>query len=194
MRDWPWYSFVVIVLIIFVLFYVLHFRPKSEELENIRTERIKTEAEVARLKEKKEQLEQIEEELKVLNVELKKLETIIPLQEEIDVILRRIQQLAYDARLNITNFVPRKSIDKEFYFEKPINIAISGNYHNLATFFSQLSKFERLFTIQNFTIKNLRDQSDTTTITANTTAQTYLFKEEEEEPPPTKKKTTRRKK
>ena len=189
MRDWPWYSFVVIALIIFALFYILHFRPQNEELKGIRAERIKTEAEVARLLEKKEQLEQIEQELKVLNLELKKLESIIPLQEEIDVILRRIQQLAFDARLNITNYVPRNLIDKEFYFEKPINIAITGNYHNLATFFSELSNFERLFTIENFTIKALGTQSDTNTITANTTAKTYMFKEDE--PPPEAKKKAR---
>lgn len=179
MREWPWYSFFIIILIIFVLFYVLHFRPQNEELKGIRAERIKTEAEVALLKEKKEQLEEIEKELKVLNTELKKLETIIPLQEEIDVILRRIQQLAFDSRLNITNFVPRNLIDMEFYLEKPINIAITGNYHNLATFFSQLSNFERLFTIESFSIKSLRDQSETNTISANITAKTYIFKEDE---------------
>lgn len=194
MREWPWYSFVIITLIIFALFYFLHFRPQNEELEGIQAERIKTEAEVARLLEKKEQLEQIEQELKALNTELKKLETIIPQQEEIDVILRRIQQLAFDARLDITNYVPRNLIDKEFYFEKPINIAITGNYHNLASFFSELSNFERLFTIENFTIQSLRTQSETNTITANTTAKTYMFKEDEPPPKAKKKKPQRKKK
>ena len=129
-----------------------------------------------------------------MSVELKKLETIIPQEEEIDVILRRIQQLAFDSRLNIVNFIPRALVDQEFYFEKPINIEIVGNYHNLATFFSEISNFERLFTIENFNIKTLRDQSETSTITANTTAKTYIFKEEAPPPKAKKKKTTPRKK
>jgi Tfp pilus assembly protein PilO len=57
---------------------------------------------------------------------------------------------------------------------------MTGNYHNLATFFNHLSNFARLFTIQDFSIKAIRNQSDTNTITAATTAKTYIF----QEPPP----------
>jgi type IV pilus assembly protein PilO len=178
MKNWPWYGYVVVALIIFGFFYFLHYKPKNNELKSIREERIQTENEVEMLKKKKEELDQIEQELKVMNVQLKSLEAIIPKEEEIDVILRRIQQLAHDSRIDIIQFTPKPLINKEFFSEKPITMELTGNYHNIAIFFSRLSNFSRLFTMENFSIKALRDQTDSLTVSANSTAKTYVFHEE----------------
>ncbi len=178
MKDWPWYGYVLLALIIFGLFYFLYYKGKNEELQTVRNERIKTEAEIVGLRAKKAQMDQIEKEIDEMKVTLSQLETIIPLREEISDILRKIQQLAWDSRLNIEKFIPKADVDKEFYYEKPISIEITGNYHNLALFFDRLSNFSRLYNIEDFTIKSLRDQTDASTISAQSTATTYIFKEE----------------
>jgi len=179
MKDWPWYGYVVVALIIFGLFYFIHYKPKNDELKSIREERIQIENEVKMLKQKKEEMDQIEEELKLLNAQLEKLEEIIPHREEIDVILRRIQQLAFDSRIDIIKFTPRAPIDKEFFSEKPISMELTGNYHNIAIFFSKISNFSRLFTMENFSIRALRNQTNALTVRTNSTAKTYIFHEEE---------------
>ncbi|GAH15186.1 unnamed protein product, partial [marine sediment metagenome] len=43
MKDWPWYAHVVIAVVIFGMFFLLYYRPKNNELENISSERIRTE-------------------------------------------------------------------------------------------------------------------------------------------------------
>ena len=181
MRDWPWYGYVLIAIIIFGIFFLFHFRPKNEELKELRVERIKVEKDVVRLRAKKDQLDIIEEELKLMSTTLNELEAIMPQKEEIDVILRQIQQLANDTRLNITKFVPKGEIAKDFYAEKPISIEITGNYHNLGIFFDRLSNFSRLFNIEDFSIKSLRVQSEASTISAKLTAKTYISPEAEQE-------------
>jgi len=184
MKDWPWYGHVVIAVVIFGMFFLLYYRPKNNELKNISSERIRTENEVKILNQKEKELQAIEKELITMNIKLNQLETIIPQKEEIDIILRRIQELAYDSRINIREFISKPLIDKEYFSEKPINMKISGSYHNLATFFNQLANFSRLFNIENFKITALRDQSDFSTISATTTAKTYIFRE----PPPPEEK------
>jgi Tfp pilus assembly protein PilO len=178
MKDWPWYGYVLLALIIFGLFYFVYYKGKNEELQTVREERIKTEAEIVELRAKKAQMDLIEKEIEEMKVTLSQLETIIPLREEISDILRKIQQLAWDSRLNIEKFIPKADVDKEFYYEKPISIEITGNYHNLALFYDRLSNFSRLYNIEDFTIKALRDQTDASTISAQSTATTYIFKEE----------------
>ena len=106
------------------------------------------------------------------------LEAIIPEEQEIDVILRRIQQLAFDSRIDIVRFTPKALIAQEFFSEKPISMELTGNYHNIAVFFSKLSNFSRLFTMEDFSIKALRDQTDSLTVRTNSTAKTYVFHEE----------------
>jgi Tfp pilus assembly protein PilO len=183
MKNLPWYGYIIVAIIIFGLAFFLYFKPQNAELKRIKAERLKVEDEVFQLQEKKKQLDKIEGELAALTEELRELEKIIPLKKEIDVILRRIQQMAFDSRLDIIRFTPRGEINREFYSELPIPIEIRGNYHNLASFFDRLSKFDRLFNVENFSIKALTNQTEDTTISATFTAKTYMFLEESAEAP-----------
>jgi type IV pilus assembly protein PilO len=183
MREWPWFAYVLVAVIILGLFYFMYYKPKDDELKNIREERIKVEGEVTLLRQKKQELDQIQAELERMKITLSRLEAIMPQKEEISAILRQMQQLAYDTRLNIIKFMPKEEIAKDFYAEKPISVEITGTYHNLAIFFDRLSNFRRLFNIDDFTIRALRDQTDASTISAAWTAKTYLFRQE---PPPEK--------
>lgn len=178
MRDWPWFAYVLIAIIILGLFYFVYYNPKDEEFKSIEAERIEVEAEVAHLKIKKEELDKIEAELEQMKITLNKLETIIPQKEEISNILKQMQELAYDTRLNITKFIQNQEIVKEFYTEQPISVAITGDYHNLAIFFDRLNSFQRLFNIEEFSIKALQSQTDASTISAEWNVKTYIYREE----------------
>ena len=179
MRNWPWYGYLLLAVIIFALVFFFFFKPRNAEIQNLRESRMKLEKEVEVLKEQKKELDKIEAELVVLNATLKDLEQIIPQKKEIADILRRIQQLAYDSRLNVLRFQPRGEVNKDFYAEWPINIEISGTYHNLGIFFDKLSKFSRLFNVNNFSITALNNQTDELTIGAKFVATTYYFVEEQ---------------
>jgi len=181
MREWPWYGYLLLAVIILGLFYFLYYKSHNEEINLVKDERLRTETEIVKLRAKKEEMDKIEKEIESMKQTLAELETIIPQKEEISDILRKIQQLAWDSRLNIEKFIPKADVDKEFYYEKPISIEITGNYHNLAIFYDRLSNFSRLYNIEEFTIKSLRAQTDTSTISAVSTATTYIFKEAEPE-------------
>lgn len=178
MKDWPWYGHILLAVIIFALLYFVYFKPQSTKLTALKQEREKTEAEVTNLKQKNLQLSRIEEELVDLRKILNELEAIIPKRKEIWDILKKMQQLAINSRLNIVKFLPKGEVDMEFYYEWPISIEITGNYHNLAIFFDRLSNFSRLFNIEDFSIKSLGKQTESSTISAAYTAKTYIFREE----------------
>lgn len=177
MKNWPWQRFAALSLILFALFYFFHYKPRNTETQNIRAERVRTENEVLKLRQQKKQMGVIESELENLTTTLRELETIIPQSEEISGILRQIQEMAYESRVNIIKFIPQNLLDAEFYSEKPILIELEGNYHNLAMFFDKLSRFPRLFTVEDFSIKSMPKQSDDITIAVNSTAKTYVFHE-----------------
>ena len=178
MKDWPWYGHLVLIGIMAALLYYVWFKPKNDQLENLRVEREKVEREVTTLRAKKRQLDKIEAEILVLSQTLQKLEAIIPQRREIYNILRNMQQLANNSRLTVEKFDVQGEIRKEFYYEWPIDLEMTGDYHNLALFFDRLSNFSRLFNIEDFSIKALQRQTATNTISASYTAKTYIFREE----------------
>jgi type IV pilus assembly protein PilO len=183
MKNWPWYGSLVLALIIFALVFFLYFKPKDQELKDLKAERQKIEQEVQDLRIKKEEMVRIEADLVRMKSTLKELEVIIPQKKEISDILRRIQQLAFDARLDILKFAPGGEIKKDFFAEWPIPIEVTGTYHNLAIFFDRLSLFERIFNVEDFSIRRAQTQTDSLTITSGFTAKTYYFIEEPVAPP-----------
>ncbi|MCJ7588606.1 MAG: type 4a pilus biogenesis protein PilO [Candidatus Aminicenantes bacterium] len=187
MKNWPWYGNLILAAIIFGLFFLFYYKPKTAEFDKIHAERAKIDDEVKTLRAKKQQLDRIESELVDLNQRLKDLQQIIPDQKESGDILKKIQQLAYDSRLNIVKFTPKPEVVKEFHSEWLIPIETTGTYHNLGTFFDRLSRFSRLFTVENFTIRALNTQTEAATISATWTAKTYFFHEELPAPAPAKK-------
>jgi len=187
MKNWPWYGYLVFAILIFALAFLFYFKPQNAKLKVLTAERVKVEGEVQNLKQKKRELDKIEADIVAMTAKLKTLEVNIPQRKEIADILRQIQALAYDSRLDVLRFAPGNEVTKDFYAEWPIPIQVSGNYHNLGTFFDKLSKFARVFTIENFTIKVLTRQTDLNTINANWTAKTYFFHEPSAVAAPAKK-------
>ncbi len=183
MNKWPWYGHVILAAVIGALAFFLYFKPKDQDLKGLRAERQKIELEVQDLMLKKQQLDRIEAELAGMRTTLKQLEVIIPQKKEISDILRKIQQLAFDARLEIVKFAPRGETPKEFYAEWPIPIEVTGNYHNLATFFDRLSNFSRIFNVEDFLIRGLPSQTEGTTVSSSFTAKTYYFLDDSGAPP-----------
>jgi type IV pilus assembly protein PilO len=183
MKSQPWYVWALLGLFALVLVFLVYFKPKQAELKTLKAQSAQVESEVTNLKAKKRQLDKIEAELVELNKGLVELEAIIPQKKEIGEILRSVQQMASDARLNISRFAPTGEIAKDFYAEQPIPIEIIGSYHNLGAFFDRLLHFGRLFNIEDFSIKALPVQSEEGTVSALFTAKTYFFLE----PTPVKK-------
>jgi len=177
MKNWPWYGYVLFAALIFTLAFFFYFKPRNTKLLALKTERVKVEQEVQNLKQKKRELDKIDADIVAMTAKLKTLEINIPQRKETADILRQIQTLAYDSRLDLLRFAPGTEINKEFYAEWPIPIQVSGNYHNLGLFFDRLSKFARVFTIENFTIKTMARQTELNTVSANWTAKTYFFAE-----------------
>jgi type IV pilus assembly protein PilO len=192
MKDWPWYYFLLIAVLVFAVFYMGLYKPQSSRLKDLQDERLKVEREVAQLKQKKTQLNKLEKELEAMASTLATLETVVPKEKEISDIFRTTQQLAYDSNLEIRNFTPRGEVQRDFYSDWPIDIDLSGGYHNLGRFFASLSNFERLFTVEAFSIRALQRQSDENTISVSCTAKTYILRETTEENPVNKKKQANR--
>jgi type IV pilus assembly protein PilO len=187
MKNWPWYGYLLFAVLLFALAFFFYFKPQNVKLKALTAERVKVEAEVQNLKQKKRELDKIEADIVAMTAKLKTLEVNIPQRKEIADILRQIQALAYDSRLDVLRFAPGKEINKDYYAEWPIPIQVSGNYHNLGTFFDKLSKFARVFTIENFSLKTLNRQTDLNTVSANWTAKTYFFAEPTAAAAPAKK-------
>jgi type IV pilus assembly protein PilO len=103
----------------------------------------------------------------------------LPGETEIPSLIVDISQTGLAAGLQERLFVPRAEIPRDFYAEKPINIRLSGSYHEIGKFVSGIAALPRIVTLHNITITP--EQSDSyDVLSLEVTAQTYRYLDDEE--------------
>jgi len=181
LQSLPWYGqlgvFLLIGLIFVGIFYFSYYSPETDRLDNIESELSRIEDEIRKAERKQSKIGQIREELENKKQVLEKLKAILPEKKEISQILKKIQSIISNARLDIIRFTVKQEKRKQIYVEAPIAITLEGNYHNLGIFFDQLSKLQKIFTVNNLNIRPFSKMSAERTINVSFNATTYLYRE-----------------
>jgi type IV pilus assembly protein PilO len=131
-------------------------------------------------------------EVEKLDTELKKALAELPDEREIAQLLERVSDKARDAGLEIRTFRPRPEQKKDFYAEVPVEIEISGTFHQVATFFDEVGNLERIVNIDQFDMGGAVVEEDRVTLKSSLTATSFRFLEESERPRTEKESSDRR--
>ena len=107
----------------------------------------------ANLETHRQQLAQMEEILQDLLRQL-------PGSAEVAALLVDVSQTGLATGLTFELFQPTAEISKSFYAELPIQVQVTGNYHELATFVSGLAALPRIVTVQDVAITAPVDKKD----------------------------------
>jgi type IV pilus assembly protein PilO len=100
----------------------------------------------------------------------------LPNKSEIDALLTDINQAGLGRGLQFDLFRPApQERMADFYAELPINIKITGNYHDIGAFASDVAALPRIVTLNNLAIAN-----DKGTLTMDAVAKTFRYLDEEE--------------
>jgi len=182
-QSLPWYGqlafFLIVGIIVLVIYYALFYTDGQSTITSLDKQIETVDMEIKRAEKKESQKKQIEEEITQKQKVLEDLMEVLPEDKEIAQIIRKVQSIVSSARLRIQNWTTQSDRQKEIYVEMPISIIIEGNYHNLGTFFDQLSKLKKIFTVNNLSINPLPQMTTTFSISAAFTASTYTYREKE---------------
>lgn len=181
--NWP-AAFQLLVLflitgLVIVLGYFAVWSSQFDELEvgHQREEELKTQfldkkQRAVNLEAYKQQLAEIKETFEVL---LKQL----PRKSEMESLLTEINQSGVGRGLQFDLFKPALTENKTGEMaELPIEIKLTGNYHDLAAFASDVSKLSRIVTLNNVLLKAPAQLGGL--IQMEATAKTYRYLDEEE--------------
>lgn len=80
------------------------------------------------------------------------LEKQLPSKAEMDALLSDINQAGLGRSLAFDHFRPGQVVVKEYYAELPISIRVSGRYHDIGAFASDIAHLSRIVTLNNLDI------------------------------------------
>jgi len=113
------------------------------------------------------------EQLAAMEVQFAELLKMLPSKNEMPGLLDDLTFVATDSGLKIESLDWREVIPRDFYFEFPISMTVSGEYHELGQLVSGVAKLPRIVSLHDFVIK----KSDSGGLGMEILAKTYRFKE-----------------
>lgn len=99
------------------------------------------------------------------------LEKQLPGKSEMDALLTDINQAGLGRSLQFDLFRPGQVAVKEYYAELPITLRVTGRYHDIGAFASDIANLSRIVTLNNLAITPSRD----TMLTLDATAKTFRY-------------------
>jgi type IV pilus assembly protein PilO len=122
-------------------------------------------------------LPEFESQVAQLEQRLENLKQVLPEEKDVADILRRIQGLATQSNLSIQRFTPLTPVQQALYAEIPYRLQAEGTYHNLGLFFDRISKFPRIISVSDITIRAKNPPEPNATIMAECVATTFVLQE-----------------
>jgi type IV pilus assembly protein PilO len=104
------------------------------------------------------------------------LEKQLPSKAEMDALLSDINQAGLGRSLQFELFRPGQIAVKEYYAELPITIKVTGKYHDIGSFASDIANLSRIVTLNNLTLMPRQDAM----LTLDATAKTFRYLDPEE--------------
>jgi type IV pilus assembly protein PilO len=178
--DWPLPSKLAALALLFVALVVagwwLDWRGGMETLDATKQKEVQLRGvfvtkknQAINLESYKKQLEDIEQAFGAL---LKQL----PNKQEMDALITDVNQAGLGRGLQFDLFKPEAETVTEFYAETPIRVKVTGGYHDVAAFVSDVSKLSRIVTLQDISMLPAKDG----VLNMDAIVKTYRYLDEEE--------------
>jgi len=155
-------------------FYFLVFQPKTDEIRRAKDEISGLKVKVMKARRDAKRLPEVEAREIEVDAQFKQALKLLPNEKEVPSLLRNITKLGADSNLEFRLFSPKKERPEHFYYRLPVSIAVSGNYHDVATFFDKVGRMERIVNILNVSMRPQKARS--TMLITKCEAVTYRFK------------------
>lgn len=160
--------------------YFLDIQDQQDQLEKVRNEENSLKQDFEKKQAKAASLDAYKQQMKEMQESFGAMIRQLPSKTEVEDLLVDISQTGLSSGIDFQLFKPQKEKHIEFYAEFPIELVMTGTYHQFGEFVSGVSALPRIVTLENITITGAAGKNKDGQLTMNATAKTYRYLDEEE--------------
>jgi type IV pilus assembly protein PilO len=149
---------------------------QQEQLEQLQSEESKLREDYKSKLQQAINLDELRKQREQVSQYVLTLEKQLPSKSEMDALLSDINQAGVGRGLDFELFRPGQTNVKEYYAELPIAIKLTGKYHDLGAFASDIANLPRIVTLNNLNLATGKGSS----LTLDATAKTYRYLDADE--------------
>jgi type IV pilus assembly protein PilO len=121
-------------------------------------------------------LDALEAQQQQVNRYVERLEKQLPSKADMDALLSDINQAGIGRGLQFELFKPGSVVVKDYYAELPIDIKVTGGYHEIGEFAADMAKMSRIVTLNNLALGTEKEG----TLSLEAVAKTFRYLDQEE--------------
>jgi type IV pilus assembly protein PilO len=167
----------LLLVAILAVAYFFDWQGQLEELEAGRAQETKLKQEYVDKKKQAVNLDLLENQKREIETSFGALLKQLPNKSQMEALLVDINQAGLGRGLQFELFRPAPSETvRDFYAELPINVKVTGNYHDMGAFASDIGQLPRIVTLNDINLNVGKDG----TLTMDTVAKTFRYLDDEE--------------
>ncbi|WP_069216966.1 type 4a pilus biogenesis protein PilO [Vibrio cholerae] len=178
--EWPLLPQLLVILLIMLLIqgagYWFYLMPKQDEIALLKQEEETVKATLRIKANKVAVLPQIQAQLDELKERYDFLLRQLPVQKELASMLASVNQLGLDSSLTFTRIDWGERESQEFLYRLPLNIELTGSYHDIGDFSQAIAKLPRIINFDDVDWQRVSQESST--LHFRVRAYTYQFKQD----------------
>lgn len=152
--------------------------PQYDEFEAKQKQEVVLRQEYSTKKSQAINLDLYVQQLKEVEQQFGSLLRQLPSKSEMDALLSDINQAGLGRGLQFELFKPSVERLQDFYAELPVELRVTGSYHDIGAFTSDVSQLSRIVTLNDLVITN-KDPKDAV-LTMEAVAKTFRYLDDEE--------------
>lgn len=162
-------------VIIAILFVVLVYMPKTKEVKMLNADISKQENEIAKNRTKAAKLDILKIENDKLIKEFKELQEKLPEEEGVSTLIQQLSEMAVKADIDILTWKPeaKKAHPSGIVEEIPFSLTLAGTYHKLGSFFSSLTRLNRIVNVSDIQLGDPKVRKEEATLNITVKAITF---------------------
>jgi type IV pilus assembly protein PilO len=168
--------FVAMAALIVVALWFVWLSGADDELQTERNKEVKLREEYTTKLVKAINLDTLLKQREQVLQYVTQLEKQLPSKAEMDQLLSDINQAGVGRSLQFELFRPGQIAVKDYYAELPIAIRVTGRYHDMGSFASDIANLSRIVTLNNLTIAPVKDAA----LVMDATAKTFRYLDPDE--------------
>jgi type IV pilus assembly protein PilO len=169
----------VYVLVCMVFMFTMYY-PAASELQDMASTRQNLENQKVQVQKRVSDKEGFDKKLEGLTKDLKNALKELPNNREIPGLLKGISTLGKKVGLEIRRFTPLPEERREYVAAVPVELEVEGTFHEVAMFFDNLSKMNRIVYVQDIEMGTPVERGGKVSLTVSGRAVTFRFLTDEE--------------
>jgi len=161
---------------VLVLGYFFYWSGQFEEQETLAAQEATLRTEYRSKMAQAINLDALEAQQQQVNRYVERLEKQLPSKAEMAALLSDINQAGLGRGLQFELFKPGQVIVKDYYAELPIDIKVTGSYHDIGEFAADMAKMPRIVTLNNLSLTTGKDGA----LALDAVAKTFRYLDQEE--------------